>query len=297
MGGSLVGRRLVLLAVLTIVTGQACDTSTPTGPAISFATLTPTGTPSAARSNGAGTSANPVSSPTPRPSPTPYSRIAPGSTPTEGGSTNWAGYITTAHGRSFSHIQASWRQPLVHCPASGHAAVSIWIGMSDTTGERLIEQIGTTAACRDGRADYYAWYELVPKQRASVPVQLDVAQGDLITATIDRSGNRYTLTISNGSHRERLARTYAGEARAIEWIVEAPCSPTSSGCPIDPLAKFDTVTMRSTLARLSGHTGSIDDPAWATERITMRTRSGVVKARPGALQLDGSRFSVTWRHR
>jgi len=295
--GALLDRRLAVIAAFVILGGQACDSSTPTGPGVSFATLTPNGPPTTGRPNGGGAVSSASPSATPRPSPTPYNRVAPGVTPTGGGSTNWSGYITAAHGRTFSHVQATWRQPTVRCPSTGHAAVSIWIGMSDTTGERKIEQIGTTAACRDGRVDYYAWYELVPKQRASVPIRLGLKAGDLITVSVDRSGNRYTLRIKAGSAHARLARTYAGEARAVEWIVEAPCSPTSSGCPVDPLAKFDTITMRMTLARSAGHTGSIDDPSWTTERITMRTRSGVTKARPGSLQVDGSRFSVVWRHR
>ena len=289
------------LGILVAFLVAACDANAPSARP---ASAPPAGLGSASPRTPAATSpratvaTTPRPGPTLRPSPTPFSRVAAGNVPSDASSTNWAGYITANHGHAFSHTEATWKQPAIHCPRTGFSAVSIWIGLSDRHGVRAIEQIGTTAVCRSGHAEYYAWYELVPRQRASVPLDLRVAATNVITARIDRSGDRYTMVIGNGRDRSRVVKTYAiGETAGVEWIVEAPCSPSGDSCPIDSLARFDTVTLRRTLATSQGHSGSIDEPIWTTERITMRSKTGVLKARPSTLADDGSRFSVVWRHR
>jgi hypothetical protein len=74
---------------------------------------------------------------------------------------------------------------------------------------------------------------------------------------------------------------------SAEWIAEAP------GIPTLPLADFGTVTFRNAEATLK-HTGRINDPGWAFDRIGMAWSSGLIRAEALPLSLDGTSFSENW---
>ena len=57
------------------------------------------------------------------------------------------------------------------------------------------------------------------------------------------------------------------DTSSAEWIAEAPsqCDSTSSCTPL-PLADFGTVQFTGASATANGHTGSIDDSNWSSQR-------------------------------
>jgi hypothetical protein len=43
--------------------------------------------------------------------------------------------------------------------------------------------------------------------------------------------------------------------------------------------------------------GPIGDGRWTRVQLTLESRSGVVKAKPGSPGKDGASFAVVWHHR
>ena len=305
----------LLLAVAVVGCGSSQSTATAGAsvPTMAQATAspsdappspTPTDTPSPTPTDAPSPTPVPTPTPTARPSrtpapgTTPFTRTGPGAPVSLESSTNWAGYATYGGGASFSHVEVSWRQPTVTCPRTGRADVAIWVGMSGGLGDGSIEQIGTDATCLDGGAPFYrAWWELVPRSRSSTTLPIPIAPGDLISASVDRRGTTFTMSLSNGHGRSTVSRTYApGQSTNVEWIVEAPCLVTDTGCRVLPLARFATVTMTGALAVAGGRRGSIDQPIWRPVELMMETAGGILKAAPSGLSNSGTRFGVSWRH-
>ena len=72
---------------------------------------------------------------------------------------------------------------------------STWIGL-DGDSSNTVEQIGTEQDYINGKAVYYAWYEMYPKQ----PVKLDlvIEPCDTITADVHFTGtDTYKFTIED----------------------------------------------------------------------------------------------------
>jgi hypothetical protein len=72
-----------------------------------------------------------------------------------------------------------------------------------------------------------------------------------------------------------------------------------------PLANFGTVTFTRAAAIASGHPGTISDPTWANDSISLVPQSSnrffssfnstsTAGATPGALSADGRSFPVSW---
>jgi hypothetical protein len=207
-------------------------------------------------------------------------------------STNWSGYavetnLASPQKYAFTDVTGSWIVPSVS--STGYSAT--WIGL-DGDSSKTVEQIGTEQDYINGKAVYYAWYEMYPK----LPVKLDlvVQPGDTITADVHFTGpDIYTFTIedfTNGqlTGEDTISVQSSKPIRSsAEWIEEGTGT----------LADFHTVTFTNALATANGHTGPISDPAWQTDQITMVSKSG--GATPsGLLQNspppDGSSFSITY---
>ena len=211
-------------------------------------------------------------------------------------STNWSGYAAFASGTTFTDVKGSWLVPAVTCPSRKAQYSSFWVGI-DGYNSSSVEQTGTDSDCAGkNRASYYAWYEMYPA--ASVQISLAVHPGDTMSAEVSRSGNTYTLVITNvttgGSFTTTKTQSGLADSSA-EWVAEAP-SLCRASCQIQPLADFGTVNFSGSFATGNGHTGSISDGAWTNDSITMVTNGGTVKAQPSALGSNGSAFSVVWQH-
>ncbi len=203
-------------------------------------------------------------------------------------STNWSGYADT--GSSFSKVTASWTEPTG--VSSGRRTTSLaafWVGI-DGYSSSTVEQDGTLIESYEGTVYYYDWWEIYPEN--DVQVVDNVSPGDHITSTVTRSGDSYTLSVTDSTHTAdsfSTTQTYAGAAdSSAEWIAEAPSG--SSG--VEPLTDFGSVSFSGASTTEGSTSGVIS--SFTDDEITMITSSGATEATPSALNSSGNAFSVTW---
>jgi hypothetical protein len=109
-------------------------------------------------------------------------------------SSNWSGYALT--GGTFTTATASWTQDAITCSqGDGETDMSPWIGIDGYNG-RTVEQTGSSGDCNQSTPDYYAWYEMYP--RNVVVINQPVSPNDQFTGTVTHTaGTSYTLTLED----------------------------------------------------------------------------------------------------
>ncbi|MDA0164069.1 G1 family endopeptidase [Solirubrobacter ginsenosidimutans] len=227
-------------------------------------------------------------------------------------SSNWAGYV--ASGNTFSSVSGTWVVPRAKSDTEGYEATWVGLGGADESAGAL-EQVGTESDDVNGHATYSAWYELVPK--APVTLKLSVHPGDRMTAKVAVNGTTVVVSISNATTGKSVTKTLhmtSPDTSSAEWVAEAPSVQTGDGnYQVVPLADFGKVTFASaTASTTDGHTGTISDSAWTSERVDLVSSDGGFgggfhggrgmgrreltsgEATTSSLTGSGSRFSVTW---
>ena len=207
-------------------------------------------------------------------------------------SVNWSGYavetnLANPQQYAFTDVQATWIVPSLSPSTSSNqtAYSSTWIGL-DGDSSKTVEQIGIEQDFVNGKAVYYAWYEMYPLS----PVKLDlvIQAGDTISAEVKYQGNNtYQLTlddVTSGQSSTTQVESSKPIRSSAEWIEE------STG----RLADFNTVTFTKASATAGNITGPISDAAWQTEEITLVSKSGGVLAAPTPLSNGGSSFSINY---
>src|SRR5579875_2488102 len=200
-------------------------------------------------------------------------------------SANWSGYVVQDRaGRSFSSVSGSWVQPTVS-GGSGQGYAAFWVGLGGASqGSQALEQVGTAAQTVNGQTTYYAWYELVPA--AQTQLRLQIHPGDRMSGRVTVNGTRVTVSLSDhttGASVTRTLRMSHPDTSSAEWIAEAPAAELPDGSTrILPLADFGRITFTGISATAAGHTGSLGDPAWSVERLSLSPG--------GARALDGGGF-------
>ena len=214
-------------------------------------------------------------------------------------SVNWSGYavetnLANPQAYAFTDVQATWVVPSVSPSASSshnNAYSSTWIGLDgDSSNSKTVEQIGIEQDYINGKAVYYAWYEMYPK--AVVKLDLVIQAGDTISAEVKYLGNNiYQLSladVTSGQSSTIQVESSKAIRSSAEWIEEGT----------GRVADFNTVTFtnaQATATKPTGTTtGSISDPAWQTEEVTLVSKSGGVIATPTTLSKDGSSFSIDY---
>ncbi len=106
---------------------------------------------------------------------------------------NWAGYAVT--GSKYTDVKGSWVQPaIITCGKKETSLAAFWVGL-DGVSPGTLEQIGTAAACKNGKISYYAWYEMVPDNPVTIFTGLQ--SGDNIQAEVSYQGNdQFKLSIT-----------------------------------------------------------------------------------------------------
>ena len=201
-------------------------------------------------------------------------------------SSNWSGYADTGSG--YSKVTGSWTEPSVSCSRTTSLA-AFWVGIDGYSSDS-VEQDGTLAECYGGTAYYYTWWEMYPTNDIQV-VGETLRPGDSISASVVRSGNSYTLKVTDSSRSGDSFTTTQSCACAnssAEWIAEAPSG--SSG--VYPLAHFSTFSLSGATVTAGSTSGTIS--SFTDDEITMVDSSGRVEAQPGALNGSGNAFNVTW---
>ncbi len=201
-------------------------------------------------------------------------------------STNWSGYANTGSG--FSQVAGSWTEPSVSCTRTTSLA-AFWVGIDGYSSD-TVEQDGTLAECYGGAAYYYTWWEMYPTNDIQV-VGETLEPGDSISASVVRSGDSYTLAVTDSSRSGdsfTTTQSCSCDNTSAEWIAEAPSG--SSG--VYPLADFSSWSLSGATVTEGTTSGVIS--SFSYSEITMVDNSGRVKAQPSALNSSGNGFSVTW---
>ncbi|NEN83581.1 hypothetical protein G3T11_14905 [Paenibacillus elgii] len=135
---------------------------------------------------------------------------------------NWSGYaLKKAKKNSFRSISGYWIVPRVK-PGKKNGFSSAWIGI-DGFGNPSLIQTGTQQDYKQGKAVYYAWWEILPapETRISYPV----SPHDLMYARISKQcKNKWLIVLRNKTKgwTFRKVKKYTGPATTAEWIMEAP---------------------------------------------------------------------------
>src|SRR5262245_14514203 len=199
-------------------------------------------------------------------------------------SVNWSGYavetnLASPQAYAFTDVQATWVVPSV-IPSASNTYSSTWIGLDgDSKSSKTVEQIGIEQDYVNGKAVYYAWYEMYPK--ALVKLDLVIQPGDTIFAEVKYLGNdTYQLSLEDRTSGQSFTTQIVSSKpirSSAEWIEEGT----------GRVADFNTVTFTNASATATEPTGtitgSISDPAWQTEEITLVNKSGGVIAAPTPL--------------
>jgi hypothetical protein len=204
-------------------------------------------------------------------------------------STNWSGYADTGSG--FTSVTSSWKEPSAAC-GSALSLAAFWVGI-DGYNDGSVEQDGTLIECEGGTPSYFSWWEMYPSNAVQV-VGETVAPGDVITASVVRSGTSYKLSVTDATHPANSFTTTQSctdcSNSSAEVIAEAPCC--SSGTSVYPLSHFSLYTAYATTVKTSSKSGVIS--SFPDDEITMIDSSKNVMAQPGALSTNGKLFKVTW---
>jgi hypothetical protein len=211
-------------------------------------------------------------------------------------STNWSGYADdNTSGTTYSKVTGKWTEPTGTCSGSTTSLAAFWVGI-DGYSDSTVEQDGTIIECVSGTPSYFDWWEMYPTN--AVQVVNAVNPGDKIAASVVESGTSYTLKVTDSTHTgdsfsetESCAASSCTDGSA-EWIGEAPCC--SSGTTPYPLTNFGTWSLSGATVTGSGTAGTIK--SFPDDQITMvKSASGPVEAKPGALNTKGNAFKDVWK--
>lgn len=210
-------------------------------------------------------------------------------------SSNWSGYAALTNLNqpttgSVTAVYGTWVVPSVS--GTGTSYSSVWVGI-DGYKSSTVEQIGTSQDIVNGRAQYYAWFEMYPAYPVTI-TSLTIHAGDTMNASVTYAGGNFTLSITDvttGKSYSTVQSAPSAKRSSAEWIVEAP----SSQRGVLPLANFGSATFTSAQATINGVRGNIDAPQWQAVQVTLVSSSGV-KATPSGLtdSAAGSKFTVTF---
>jgi hypothetical protein len=207
------------------------------------------------------------------------------------GSFNWSGYAdTSTTANTFTAVSATWRQPATACSPE-QELTAYWVGLDGYSTE-TVEQDGTLAWCFEGVAYYYTWWEMYPG--ASFTVGSTVQPGDLISASVKRSGTSYKLSLTDYNSPANSFSTVQScttcENTSAEWIAERP----AFSIGITPLTFFRTWNPVGAVQTSSGARGTIAAGPNPTQ-ITMfdATETYALDSVSG-LFARGSSFAAHW---
>lgn len=222
-------------------------------------------------------------------------RPAPAAGVTQVAYYNWSGYAdSSSTAGEFSRVSGSWTVPSVTCTAE-HRIESQWVGL-DGFSNGTVEQTGTISQCFEGKALYYTWYEMAPS--ALVSVGSTVQPGDKISASVTRSGTKYTIKLTdatrsgnNVSTTQTCAATTCLDESA-EWIIERNYYSTAGYAP---LPQFTSTGISSGSETAAGTKGTISSVS-PNQIFMIDATDSYYLAEPSALNTAGNEFTDTWEN-
>ena len=181
----------------------------------------------------------------------------------------WSGYMVASdtqidvQNRSsvVSSVSGSWVVPAVN-PSENITFSGVWVGIGGY-GEETLIQTGTEQEYINGKAAYYAWYEILPDYLVRIQ-NIHVQPGDTMTASIslvNKNTNTWSITIKDVTRDEPFKKTvvYNSSMLSAEWVVERP----KVNGTVSTLADFGIVTFTECKATVDGVTGAIGNFSYA----------------------------------
>lgn len=199
-------------------------------------------------------------------------------------SSNWSGYAATGSNGEFTSVSASWVQPTLTCTSTTTYS-SYWVGL-DGYSNSALEQTGTEADCIGGRAEYGAWWEVLPASESAYSVT--VKAGDALTASVKDNGNgTFTMTLTDSTEGWTKTTTANGSSGYQDSSAEVIAEATEVNGQIAKLSDFGSVSFTNSTA--DGNSLGSYSP---TEIVMAGSRD--TKAQPGSI--SGGSFTDTWEN-
>ncbi|HEY2579153.1 MAG TPA: G1 family glutamic endopeptidase, partial [Streptosporangiaceae bacterium] len=208
---------------------------------------------------------------------------------------NWSGYADTGSAGAFTKVSGSWTVSKLGACTGEHTTDSEWIGF-DGFSNGTVEQDGSIGLCFEGKASYFDWYEMFPTQ-SSVMIEHAVSPGDKMSATVTRSGTKYTMVVTDATHaKDSFTATAACSAStcvndSVEWINERDVFGSNG---YSPLSDYGTWKLTGGAATKSGKSGSISSLG-NVNNITMIDATGSYNLGAASALSGGSSFTTTWK--
>ena len=207
------------------------------------------------------------------------------------GSYNWSGYAdSSSTAGTFTAVSAKWVQPSTTC-SSEQRLTAFWVGLDGYSND-TVEQDGTLAYCFEGQPYYFTWWEMFPG--ASETVGSTVKVGDKIAASVTRSGDSYTLALTDNSEPAnsfstvQTCPTSTCTDESAEWIAERPAFPIG----ITPLSTFSDWSPYSAVETSNGTRGTITNGPGATQIVMYDATSTYPLDSVSALTNAGANFTT-----
>jgi hypothetical protein len=204
---------------------------------------------------------------------------------------NWSGYAdSSATPNTFTAVSAKWRQPRTVCSPE-QELTAYWVGLDGYSNE-TVEQDGTLAYCFEGVAYYYTWWEMYPG--GSVTVGSTVQPGDVIAASVKRSGTSYTLSLTDFNNPANSFSTVQScttcQNESAEWIAERP----AFSIGITPLTFFRTWNPVGAVQTSNGARGTIAAGPNPTQITMFDATQTYPLDNVSGLFARGSSFAAHW---
>jgi hypothetical protein len=208
---------------------------------------------------------------------------------------NWSGYADTGAAGAFTKVAGSWTVSKLGTCTGEHTTVSEWVGF-DGFNNPTVEQDGSTSLCYEGKASYYDWYEMYPTQSV-VTIEHTISPGDKMSATVTRSGTKYTMAVTDSTHSaDSFTATATCSAAtcqndSAEWINERDYFGSSG---YSPLSDYGTWKLTGGTATESGKSGTISSLG-SVNNITMIDATGAYNLGTASALSGGNSFTTTWK--
>lgn len=206
---------------------------------------------------------------------------------------HWSGYIVSLNlenkSEGVSMISGSWIVPQIEYSVNDTYS-SVWVGIGGY-GETSLIQAGTEQHCENGKIEYFAWYELLPRTIITIP-SLSIQPGDKVTATITLLNDKtdsWLIQVVDETEGKSFQKTvtYDSTRKSAEWIVERPLV----NGEISTLANFNQVTLTGCKLTINGVTGVIKNFTYTPAVMVEKSVDLVETSR---LDSEGSGFTVTY---
>ncbi|HEY2442680.1 MAG TPA: G1 family glutamic endopeptidase [Streptosporangiaceae bacterium] len=152
-------------------------------------------------------------------------------------STNWSGYAVT--GGTFTTATASWTQNTITCTSGdGSTDMSPWVGI-DGFSSNTVEQTGSSGDCNGATPNYYAWYEMFP--RNVIIINKTVQPGDKFTGTVTHTtGTSYKLVLQDITQgwTNTVTKSINAKDNSAEAIMEQAATHLTKWASTDPFTGF-----------------------------------------------------------